>query len=68
MQLVANRDHTPALAHADRELLGDTLRSLRRVIGEYGGAEQVLHQGPGTMITVQAIWRRDKRPMLSHLI
>ena len=36
-QLVASRDRTPALADADRELLGDTLRSLRRVIGERGG-------------------------------
>jgi hypothetical protein len=45
-QLVANRDHTPALAVADRELLGDTLRSLRRVIGERGGAEQHLHGEP----------------------
>jgi hypothetical protein len=27
-QLVANRSHTPALADADRELLGDTLRDL----------------------------------------
>ena len=45
-QLVANRDHTPALADADRELLGDTLRSLRRVIGERGGAEQLLHGEP----------------------
>ena len=45
-QLVASRDHTPALADADRELLGDTLRSLRRVIGERGGAEQLLHGEP----------------------
>ena len=45
-QLVANRDHTPALADADRELLGNTLRSLRRVIGERGGAEQLLHGEP----------------------
>jgi thiamine kinase-like enzyme len=45
-QLVANRDQTPALAHADRELLGDTLRSLRRVIGERSGAEQLLHGEP----------------------
>ena len=29
-RLVASRDDTPALADADRELLGDTLRSLRR--------------------------------------
>ncbi|KUL43644.1 phosphotransferase enzyme family protein [Streptomyces regalis] len=45
-QLLANRDQTPALADADRELLGDTLRSLRRVIGERGGAEQLLHGEP----------------------
>jgi hypothetical protein len=45
-RLVANRDHTPALAEADRELLGDTLRTLRRVIGERGGAEQLLHGEP----------------------
>ncbi|MEV0150505.1 MULTISPECIES: aminoglycoside phosphotransferase family protein [unclassified Nonomuraea] len=45
-RLVASRDRTPALADADRELLGDTLRSLRRVIGERGGAEQLLHGEP----------------------
>jgi hypothetical protein len=45
-QLVASRDHTPALADADRELLGDTLRSLRRAIGEHGAAEQLLHGEP----------------------
>jgi phosphotransferase family enzyme len=45
-QLVASRDHTPALADADRALLGDTLRRLRRVIGERSGAEQVLHGEP----------------------
>ena len=45
-QLVASRDHTPALADADRELLGDTLRSLRRVIGDRGAAEQLLHGEP----------------------
>ncbi|MFI5635447.1 phosphotransferase enzyme family protein [Streptomyces sp. NPDC051664] len=45
-QLVANRDHTPALADTDRELLGNTLRSLRRVIGGRGGAEQLLHGEP----------------------
>jgi Phosphotransferase enzyme family len=52
-QLVASRDHTPALADADRELLGDTLRSLRRVIGERGGAEQLLHgePHPGNLLT-----------------
>jgi aminoglycoside phosphotransferase (APT) family kinase protein len=45
-QLVASRDRTPALADADRELLGDTLRSLRRVIGEGGAEEQLLHGEP----------------------
>ena len=35
-QLVASRDQTPALAEADRELLGDTLRRLRRAIGRAG--------------------------------
>ena len=44
--LVASRDHTPALADADRELLGTTLRSLRRVIGERGATEQLLHGEP----------------------
>jgi len=45
-QLVASRDHTPALADADRELLGDTLRNLSRVIGDRGAAEQLLHGEP----------------------
>jgi aminoglycoside phosphotransferase (APT) family kinase protein len=54
-QLVANRDRTPALADADRELLGDTLRSLRRAIGERGGAEQLLHgePHPGNVLTTK---------------
>jgi hypothetical protein len=45
-QLVASRDRTPALVRADRELLGGTLRSLRRVIGGHGGPEQLLHGEP----------------------
>jgi Ser/Thr protein kinase RdoA (MazF antagonist) len=45
-RLVENRDQTPALADADRELLSDTLRSLRRAIGDRGGAEQLLHGEP----------------------
>jgi aminoglycoside phosphotransferase (APT) family kinase protein len=55
-QLVASRDRTPALADADRELLGDTFRSLRRMIIERGGAEQVLHgePHPGNMLTTQS--------------
>ena len=45
-RLVASRDHTPALVDPDREFLGSTLRNLRRVIGERGGAEQLLHGEP----------------------
>jgi Phosphotransferase enzyme family len=45
-QLVASRDRTPALAAADRELLGGTLRSLRQMIGDRGAAEQLLHGEP----------------------
>ena len=54
-QLVASRDHTPALADADRELLGNTLRSLRRMIGERGAAEQLLHgePHPGNVLTTK---------------
>ncbi|GAA2332720.1 aminoglycoside phosphotransferase family protein [Streptomyces cuspidosporus] len=52
-RLLADRDRTPALADADRELLGDTLRRLRRVIGERGGAQQLLHgePHPGNVLT-----------------
>jgi hypothetical protein len=54
-QLVASRDHTPALGGADRELLGCTLGSLRRVIGERRGAEQLLHgePHPGNVLTTK---------------
>jgi hypothetical protein len=45
-QLVADPDRTPALADDDRELLSDTLRTLRREIGERGAAEQLLHGEP----------------------
>jgi thiamine kinase-like enzyme len=45
-QLVASRDHTPALADADRELLSKTLRRLRRAIEERRPAEQLLHGEP----------------------
>ena len=57
--LVASHDQTPALADADRELLGDTLRDtlrrLRRVIGEGGAAEQLLHgePHPGNVLTTK---------------
>ena len=54
-QLVASRDRTPALADADRELLGDTLRRLKRVIGDRGVAEQLLHgePHPGNVLTTK---------------
>ena len=54
-QLVASRDRTPALADADRVLLGDTLRSLGRVTGGRGGAEQLLHGEPhsGNVLTTE---------------
>lgn len=45
-QLIANRDQTPALADADRQLLGGTLRSLRRKIADRRAAEQLLHGEP----------------------
>jgi hypothetical protein len=45
-QVVASRDRSPALGDADRELLGDTLRSLRRLVGERDRAEQLLHGEP----------------------
>lgn len=44
-QLAADRERTPDLIDADRELLGDTLRNLRRAVGERG-SEQVLHGEP----------------------
>jgi hypothetical protein len=55
-RLVASRDRTPALADADREFLGDTLRSLRRSIGDLGAAEQLLHgePHPGNMLTTKS--------------
>ena len=54
-RLVASRARSPALAGADRELLGSTLRNLRRRIVEHGGAEQVLHgePHPGNVLTTK---------------
>jgi thiamine kinase-like enzyme len=53
--LLASRDHTPALADADRELLATTLRRLRRAIGERGDVEQLLHgePHPGNLLTTR---------------
>lgn len=44
--LVASHDRTPALADADRDLLSDTLARFRRVIGDRGAPEQLLHGEP----------------------
>jgi aminoglycoside phosphotransferase (APT) family kinase protein len=44
--LVASRDRSPALADADRELLGGTVRDLRRAIVRRGAPEQLLHGEP----------------------
>jgi aminoglycoside phosphotransferase (APT) family kinase protein len=45
-QLVASRDHTPALADDDLALLSTTLRSMRRAIVNRAAAEQLLHGEP----------------------
>ncbi|WP_028809749.1 phosphotransferase [Streptomyces sp. 351MFTsu5.1] len=45
-RLLADRDRTPALAEADRRLLDETLRRLRRAIGERGTVDQLLHGEP----------------------
>ena len=45
-QWVANREVTPDLPEADRELLANTLRSLRQSIVDRGAAEQLLHGEP----------------------
>ena len=45
-QDVASRDVTPELPDADRALLANTLRSLRRSIVDRGAPEQLLHGEP----------------------
>ena len=44
--LVASRDRTPELPDADRELLSNTLQTLRRAIENRGAPEQLLHGEP----------------------
>jgi Ser/Thr protein kinase RdoA (MazF antagonist) len=44
--LVADRDRTPELSDADRELLSNTLRSMSREIQDRGASEQLLHGEP----------------------
>lgn len=45
-RLVDDRAQTPELAEADRALLCDTLRSLRRALSDRATAEQLLHGEP----------------------
>ena len=45
-RLVTSRDLSPELTAADREMLADTLRRLRRKIRDDGAAEQLLHGEP----------------------
>lgn len=54
-RLVTNRDATPALAEADRELLVRTLHSARQQIHSRGAAEQLLHgePHPGNLLSAQ---------------
>lgn len=55
LRLASDRDRTPELADADRELLGTTLRVLGRTISGRGGAEQLLHgePHPGNVLTTR---------------
>jgi Ser/Thr protein kinase RdoA (MazF antagonist) len=46
LQLVASHQHTPALADADRELLSNTLGTLREAIIVRRAPEQLLHGEP----------------------
>ncbi len=54
-RLVANRDQTPALSEADRDLLLGTLESTCRQIRSRGAGEQVLHGEPhaGNVLNAQ---------------
>ena len=54
-RLVTNREATPALAEADRELLVSTLHSAREQIHSRGAAEQLLHgePHPGNLLSAQ---------------
>ncbi|MGW7295326.1 phosphotransferase [Streptomyces xiamenensis] len=53
--LLTDRERTPALSDPDRELLVGTLRGLPPVIGERGGAEQLLHgePHPGNLLSTE---------------
>jgi hypothetical protein len=45
-RIVASREHSPALGDADRELLGDTLRTRRQMIVARSVRDQLLHGEP----------------------
>ncbi len=45
-RLVENREQTPELVDADRELLSNTLRTMRKAISDRGVPEQLLHGEP----------------------
>jgi len=45
-RLVGNREQTPDLVDEDRELLSNTLRTMRQAIGDRGAPEQLLHGEP----------------------
>jgi hypothetical protein len=45
-RLVDDRTRTPDLPGADRQLLGDTLRRMRRAVVDRGATEQLLHGEP----------------------
>jgi aminoglycoside phosphotransferase (APT) family kinase protein len=55
VRLVANRDETPTLAEADRDLLLSTLQSARHKIRGRATAEQLLHgePHPGNLLNTQ---------------
>src|SRR5580658_1264748 len=45
-RLIGSRDQTPELVDADRELLSNTLRSMRQANSDRGRSEQLLHGEP----------------------
>jgi predicted trehalose synthase len=54
--LVDDPTNNPEIAGADRELLGTTLRTMRRAIADRGASEQVLHgePHPGNVLRTKA--------------
>jgi len=54
--IVADPSRSPELADADRELLADTLRTLRRAVVDRGTDEQLLHgePHPGNLLSTES--------------